>query len=167
MFRPCRNLLAPAHAIAFGGIFLRIFNELKLMKSAVENTISTKAQASAGRVNRGGRPSVPHKRRSSVSVMCTLIEKKIIEANAKRAGMNASVFLRNLGLNTRIEVRVKTLPKPVLEMRGTLNHIAANLNQIARRRNQGDDLNAMERALLDQDVRSLRGLVKNINAYVS
>ncbi|EHQ26554.1 hypothetical protein Mucpa_2432 [Mucilaginibacter paludis DSM 18603] len=25
MFRPCRNLLAPAHAIAFGGIFLKIF----------------------------------------------------------------------------------------------------------------------------------------------
>ncbi|WP_234997921.1 hypothetical protein [Mucilaginibacter sp. OK098] len=64
-------------------------------------------------------------------------------------------------------VRVKTLPKSVLEMRGTLNHIAANLNQIAKRRNRGDDLNAMERALLEQDMRSLRGLVKDINAYIS
>ncbi|RKR83500.1 mobilization protein MobC [Mucilaginibacter gracilis] len=137
------------------------------MESAVKKTTSTKDLAPVGRVNKGGRPSVPHKRRSNVSVMCTLIEKKVIEANAKRAGMNASVFLRNLGLNTRIEVRVKTLPKPVLEMRGTLNHIAANLNQIARRRNRGDDLNAMERALLDQEVRSLRSLIKNINAYVS
>ncbi|EHQ26612.1 plasmid mobilization protein [Mucilaginibacter paludis] len=137
------------------------------MESEVKKKISTKDPAPLGRVNRGGRPNVPHKRRSSVSVMCTLIEKKIIEANAKRVGMNPSVFLRNLGLNTRIEVRVKTLPKPVLELRGMLNHIAANLNQIARRRNRGDDLNAMERALLDQDVRSLRGLVKNINTYVS
>jgi len=137
------------------------------MESEVKKKISTKDPAPLGRVNRGGRPSVPHKRRSSVSVMCTLIEKRIIEANAKRVGMNPSVFLRNLGLNMRIEVKVKTLPKPVLEMRGTLNHIAANLNQIARRRNRGDDLNAMERALLDQDVRSLRALVKNINAYVS
>ena len=137
------------------------------MKSAVKKNESVNQVTPKGRVNKGGRPNVPHKRRSSVSVMCTLIEKKIIEANAKRVAMNPSVFLRNLGLNTRIEVRVKTLPKPVLEMRGMLNHIAANLNQIARRRNRGDDLNAMERALLDQDVRSLRGLVKNINAYVS
>ena len=137
------------------------------MKSAVKKNESVNQVAPKGRVNKGGRPNVPHKRRSSVSVMCTLIEKKIIEANAKRVAMNPSVFLRNLGLNTRIEVRVKTLPKPVLEMRGMLNHIAANLNQIARRRNRGDDLNAMERALLDQDVRSLRGLVKDINAYVS
>ncbi|RKR80510.1 hypothetical protein BDD43_0630 [Mucilaginibacter gracilis] len=137
------------------------------MKSEVKKITNTKSPARAGRVNKGGRPKVPHKRRNSVSVMCTLIEKKIIEANAKRVGTNPSVFLRNLGLNTRIEVRVKTLPKSVLEMRGTLNHIAANLNQIARKRNRGDDLNAMERALLDQDVRSLQALVKNINAYVS
>jgi hypothetical protein len=137
------------------------------MESTVKKITNTKAPALTGRVNKGGRPKVPHKRRTAVSVMCTLIEKRIIEANAKRVGMNPSVFLRNLGLNTRIEVRVKTLPKPVLEMRGTLNHIAANLNQIARRRNRGDDLNTLERAMLDQDVRSLRALVKNINAYVS
>lgn len=137
------------------------------MESTVKKITNTKAPALMGRVNKGGRPKVPHKRRTAVSVMCTLIEKRIIEANAKRVGMNPSVFLRNLGLNTRIEVRVKTLPKPVLEMRGTLNHIAANLNQIARRRNRGDDLNTLERAMLDQDVRSLRALVKNINAYVS
>lgn len=137
------------------------------MESAVKKTTRTKELTQSGRVNKGGRPSVPHKRRSSVSVMCTLIEKKIIEANAKRVGMNPSVFLRNLGLNTRIEVKVKTLPKPVLEMRGTLNHAAASLNQIAKKRNRGEDLNAMERALLDQGVRSLRGLVKNINAYLS
>lgn len=137
------------------------------MESTVKKITNTKAPALTGRVNKGGRPKVPHKRRTAVSVMCTLIEKRIIEANAKRVGMNPSVFLRSLGLNTRIEVRVKTLPKPVLEMRGTLNHIAANLNQIARRRNRGDDLNTLERAMLDQDVRSLRALVKNINAYVS
>ena len=137
------------------------------MESTVKKITNTKPQAVTGRVNKGGRPKVPHKRRTAVSVMCTLIEKRIIEANAKRVGMNPSVFLRNLGLNTRIEVRVKTLPKPVLEMRGTLNHIAANLNQIARRRNRGDDLNTLERAMLDQDVRSLRALLKNINAYVS
>ncbi|WP_432329345.1 plasmid mobilization protein [Mucilaginibacter sp. P25] len=137
------------------------------MESTVKKITNTKALALTGRVNKGGRPKVPHKRRTAVSVMCTLIEKRIIEANAKRVGINPSVFLRNLGLNTRIEIRVKTLPKPVLEMRGTLNHIAANLNQIARRRNRSDDLNTLERAMLNQDVRSLRALVKNINAYVS
>ncbi len=33
-------------------------------------------------------------------------------------------------------------------MTGTFNHIAANLNQIAKKRNSGEELNALERASL-------------------
>jgi hypothetical protein len=52
-------------------------------------------------------------------------------------------------------------------MIGTLNHIAANLNQIARKRNKGDDLNPIERALLNQEVRGLQGIVEEIKEQVS
>jgi len=92
------------------------------------------------------------------------MEKKIIQMNARKAGTNISVFLRTLGLNER--VKVKTLPKEVLQLTGTLNHVAANLNQIARKRNGVDELDAMDRALLNQEVRSLQGLVKAVKTYL-
>ena len=114
--------------------------------------------------NKGGRPKVPMKRSHHLTVMCTIMEKKIIRMNARQAGSNASVFLRTLGLKER--VKLKTLPKEVLQLTGTLNHVAANLNQIAKKRNSVDELNAMERALLNQEVRSLQNLVKDVKAYL-
>src|SRR5579859_17934 len=104
---------------------------------------------------KGGRPKAKLKRSCHLTVMCTIMEKKIIQMNARKAATNVSVFLRTLGLNER--VKVKTLPKEVLQLTGTLNHVAANLNQIARKRNGIDELDAMDRALLNQEVRSLQG----------
>lgn len=98
--------------------------------------------------------------------MCTPLEKRLIEINAKRAGLTVSEFLRELGLKGRVKVKVKTIPKEVLEITGTLNHVAANLNQLARKRNSGDELNAIERAMLNKGVRDLQGLVSDIKAYV-
>jgi RNA polymerase-interacting CarD/CdnL/TRCF family regulator len=97
--------------------------------------------------------------------MCTVLEKKVIGINAKNAGMTVSEFLRELGLKTRLQIKVKTLPKEVLQLTGTLNHIAANINQLARKRNSGSDLNVLERALLNQLVRELQGLVAAVKAY--
>lgn len=114
--------------------------------------------------NKGGRPKATLKRSSHLTVMCTIMEKKIIQMNARKAATNVSVFLRTLGLNER--VKVKTLPKEVLQLTGTLNHVAANLNQIARKRNGTDELDAMDRALLNQEVRSLQGLVKTVKTYL-
>jgi len=44
--------------------------------------------------------------------------------------------------------------------------MAANINQLARKRNSGDELNALERATLNKAVRDLQGLVTDIKAYV-
>lgn len=117
--------------------------------------------------HKGGRPKVPNKRNEALSVMCTLLEKKMIQINARNSGRSVSVFLRDLGLNGRVNMKVKSLPRPVLQMIGTLNHTAANLNQIARKRNKGDDLNPIERALLNQEVRNLQGIVEEIKKQVS
>jgi hypothetical protein len=99
--------------------------------------------------------------------MCNLLEKKIIQANARNVGKTVSVFLRDLGLHNRAVIRVRTLPRSVLQLTGTLNHIAANINQLAKKRNQGNDLNGMERALLNQEIRSLQTLVKDIKNAIS
>ena len=98
--------------------------------------------------------------------MCNIIEKKIIQSNAKSARTNVSVYLRELGLNGRVRMMVKSLPKEVLQFTGMLNHMAANLNQIAKKRNKGEDLNALDRALLNQEVRAVQEVVKDVKTYL-
>ena len=132
--------------------------------SEIIKEIKSKKYKKPRSVNKGGRPKASLKRSNHLTVMCTIMEKKIIQMNARKAGTNISVFLRTLGLNER--VKVKTLPKEVLQLTGTLNHVAANLNQIARKRNGVDELDAMDRALLNQEVRSLQGLVKAVKNYL-
>lgn len=132
--------------------------------SEIIKEIKSKKDKKPRSVNKSGRPKASLKRSNHLTVMCTIMEKKIIQMNARKAGTNISVFLRTLGLNER--VKVKTLPKEVLQLTGTLNHVAANLNQIARKRNGVDELDAMDRALLNQEVRSLQGLVKAVKTYL-
>ena len=132
--------------------------------SEIIKEIKSKKDKKPRSVNKGGRPKATLKRSNHLTVMCTIMEKKIIQINARKAGTNISVFLRTLGLNER--VKVKTLPKEVLQLTGTLNHVAANLNQIARKRNGVDELDAMDRALLNQEVRSLQGVVKAVQTYL-
>jgi len=116
--------------------------------------------------NKGGRPKVSLKRNDSLTVMCNLIEKKLIQLNARKVNLSASVYLRELGLKGAVKIKLKTLPKEVLQFTGILNHMAANLNQIARKRNSGEDLNAMDRALINQEVRAIQKLVEEIEAYL-
>jgi hypothetical protein len=116
--------------------------------------------------NKGGRPKVSLKRNACLTVMCNSIEKKLIQLNARKINTSASVYLRELGLKGTIKVKLKTLPKEVLQFTGTLNHMAANLNQIARKRNSGEDLNAMDRASINQEVRAVQKLVEGVEAYL-
>jgi len=116
--------------------------------------------------NKGGRPKVSLKRAASLTVMCNAIEKKLIQLNARKVNLSVSVYLRELGLKGAVKIKLKTLPKEVLQFIGTLNHMAANLNQIARKRNSGEDLNAMDRALINQEVRAIQKLVEEIEAYL-
>jgi hypothetical protein len=137
------------------------------MENVINNMEIDKGDAIIKGVRRGGRPKVAHKKREALSVMCNLLEKKIIQVNARNSGRSVSVFLRELGLNGRVNMKIKCLPKSVLQLIGTLNHTAANLNQIAKKRNRGDDLDPVERALLNQEVRGLQSVVQQIKQYVS
>lgn len=116
--------------------------------------------------NKGGRPSKPVKRNKLLGVKCTLIEKKAIEAKAKYSGSNVSEYLRNLGLGSKIVMRKIPMAKEILQFTGTLNHLAANLNQIAKKRNQLDELNALERAQLNQLSLSVKQLAVDIKKHL-
>lgn len=108
--------------------------------------------------NKGGRPVKVVKRNKPLTVKCTIIEQKIIAGKAKKANLTISEYLRELGLNGNIVMLVKTLPKEVLALIAALNHVGGLLNQIAKKRNSNEELNALERA----DLKILEGKVKEL-----
>jgi hypothetical protein len=116
--------------------------------------------------NKGGRPPKEVKRLRTLSVKCSFFEGMQIENKAKQVGLSVSEYLREMGLKGMVKVRVRTLPKEVLQFAGTLNHIAANLNQIAKKRNSFDELSVLERARLNQQSTSLQQLVMDIKVYL-
>jgi len=116
--------------------------------------------------NKGGRPPKEVKRLRTLSVKCSFFEGKQIENRAKQVGLSVSEYLRELGLKGTVKARVKTLPREVLLLCGTLNHIAANLNQIAKKRNSFDELSVLERAKLNAQSTGLQELVKDVKSYL-
>ena len=119
-----------------------------------------------GAPNKGGRPRKMIKRDQLLAVKCTLMERKVIEAKARSVLLSVSEYLRALGLNRKIDRRQKVLPKEVLAFTATLNHMAANLNQIAKKRNGIDELNALERAELQYFSGLFKQLANDIKNYL-
>jgi hypothetical protein len=110
--------------------------------------------------NKGGRPPKEVKRLRTLSVKCSFFEGMQIENKAKQVGLSVSEYLREMGLKGAVKFR------EVLQLTGTLNHIAANLNQIAKKRNSFDELSVLERARLNQQSTSLQQIVTDIKAYL-
>ncbi len=115
---------------------------------------------------KGGRPKKLICRDQQLAVMCTVAERKIIEEKAKAASISNSEFLRSVGLKGQIDRRIKVLPKEILLFTATLNHLAANINQVAKKRNSFDELNAIERAELNHLSEQIKQLAKDIKNYM-
>ncbi len=116
--------------------------------------------------NKGGRPKKAIKKDQLLAVKCSLLERKVIVARAKSAGLSVSEYLREIAMTGKIERYEKALPKEVLAHLGTINHLAANFNQIAKKRNGFDELNAMERAKLKVQSGELKDLSALIKSYL-
>lgn len=117
--------------------------------------------------NRGGRPKKAIKRDQLMAIKCTLYERKIIESKAKKVNLTVSEYLREIGLTGKIDYRNKALPKEILSFTGMLNHMAANLNQIAKKRNSNDELNPLERAELKVQSGQVKDLAVQIKNFMS
>ena len=114
--------------------------------------------------NKGGRPKKGLKKECRVSVRCSFVQRKAIQAKARSVNFSVSEYLLTMGLTGKIHRQEKTLPKEILKFTGTLNHLAANLNQIAKKRNGIEPLNAFERADLlvqSNDLKQLSLTIKN------
>jgi len=116
--------------------------------------------------SKGGRPKKAVKRDQLLGVKCTLIERRSIEARAKSVQMTVSEYLRKIGLAGKIDRSERTIPREVLQFTATLNHLAANMNQIARKRNRDEALNAIERATLQIDANAIQQLAKDVKSYL-
>jgi hypothetical protein len=95
-----------------------------------------------------------------------LLERKVIEFKAKESNASVSEYLRKLGLSGKIDMKIKILSKDILQFKGTLNHLAANLNQVAKKRNMNDELNALERASLEHQSKEIKQLVNDIQKFL-
>ena len=116
--------------------------------------------------NKGGRPKKAVKKDQILAVKCSLFERRAIKARAKSVNLSISEYLREMALTGKIDIHDKALPKEVLAMSGTLNHMAANLNQIAKKRNSGEELNALERATLKVLSGELKDRATQIKTYL-
>ena len=115
--------------------------------------------------NKGGRPKKAIRQKEFIGVKCTLIDKIMLKQKAKIVGVSLSEYLRQTGLNGQAVSKTKAFPKEILQFTGTLNHLAANLNQLAKKRNGIDELNALERAdlnVLSQQVKQLAIEIKQL-----
>jgi hypothetical protein len=83
--------------------------------------------------NKGGRPKKAVKKDQIIAFKCSLYERRPIEARAKSAHLSPSEYIREISLTGKIDRQEKALPREVLDFTGTLNHLAANLNQIAKK----------------------------------
>jgi hypothetical protein len=99
--------------------------------------------------NKGGRPRKAIRQKEIIPVKCSLIEKITLKQKAKAIGISLSEYLRQSGFNGQAVSKTKAFPKEILLFTATLNHLAANLNQVAKKRNGIDELNALERANLN------------------
>lgn len=117
------------------------------------------------RKKRGGRPKKAIKKDQLLPVKCDKEERKKIEERARMVGFSVSKFMREIAINGQIDRREIVIPKEVLQLCGTLNHVAANLNQIAKKRNGIEELNALERATLQVQSREVKRLTEDIKNY--
>lgn len=114
--------------------------------------------------NKGGRPQKVIKRNIALTVKCSIAEKIIICNKAKAAHTTVSEYLRTIGISGNPVMLIKTIPADVLKFSAALNHVGALLNQVAKKRNSNDELNAFERAdlkLLLLQIKEILETIKN------
>jgi len=119
-----------------------------------------------GNQNKGGRPKKDVKQDQYIGVKCSVSEKTILKQKAQTLNLTLSEYLRESGLKSQIVMKVKTLPREVLAMTATLNHMAANLNQLAKKRNQFDVLDTFERLELNNLSLAIKALAEKINNWL-
>jgi hypothetical protein len=117
--------------------------------------------------SKGGRPKKAVRKDKILTMKCTSYERFIIGEKARQAALSLSEYTVQMAMNGRIDRHEKVLPREILDLTGTINHLAANLNQIARKRNTGiEELTLTERISLQAQSEELKGIAVKIKRYL-
>jgi hypothetical protein len=116
--------------------------------------------------NKGGRPKKHIKRDQQLALMCTLLERKIIEHKARLANLCLSEFLRELAMGSQENRKIKVLPKEVLHLTATLHHMAANLNQLSKKNNREEPFSEEEKTKLGLLAKEITNVAENIKCFL-
>ncbi len=114
------------------------------------------------RRNKGGRPKKVITMTEQLAVMCTPEQRQTIEQKAIQSLKTVSEYLRTLGLSGKVVMVVKSVPADHLAFTAALNHAGALLNQIAKKRNSNDELDAFDRASLKMLEGRIKAIVSDI-----
>ena len=115
---------------------------------------------------KGGRPKKGIKQNQFIGVKCSFQEKNLLKQKAKTADLSLSEFLRNAGLKRHAVRQNKAFSKEILLFTATLNHLAANINQIAKQCNTYNQLTTIERIELQMLSAQIKQLATNIKNYL-
>ena len=102
----------------------------------------------------------------AVNFACSQVEKLYIKSCAKKAAKSLSAYVRE-GALQGFEHKDKSLPQEVLAFQGQLAQVCGLLEVIARKRLDGEDLNALERAQLNGVRNSLQEFLQQIKPHLS
>lgn len=123
-------------------------------------------EKAANRKNKGGRPTKDIRKSNIITLKCTAYEKLMITIKAKEANLCLSEYIREVCLHGKVENRSKVIPPPVLALTGTLNHMAANLNQVSKKRNSQEQLSDMELEAFRSMALELKAIAAGIKCYL-
>jgi len=112
--------------------------------------------------SKGGRPQKKNKRDQQLAVMCTPEERELIEQKARQHNCPVSVWLRTVALQGQTGSLKRAFPREVLLFTATLNHIAANINQLTKKHNQYQLFSAAEITQLYDLIAALKQLAADI-----
>lgn len=112
--------------------------------------------------NKGGRPRAIQKRDQQLAVMCTREEREMIEQKARASNLSVSAWLRTVALQEQIGSPKRIIPKEILLLSATLNHTAANINQLSKKHNQYQLFSDAEITRLQQLITELKQLAAGI-----
>ena len=112
--------------------------------------------------NKGGRPRAMQKRDQQLAVICTREERALIQQKARASSLPVSAWLRTVALQGQTGSTKKTIPKEILLLSATLNHTAANINQLTKKHNQYQLFSDAEITRLQQLITELKQLAAGI-----
>lgn len=101
----------------------------------------------------------------SMQFYCSKTEQAYIRGCAKKSGLSMSAYLRRVAIQG-FTSKEKSLPAEVLAFQGQLAHVGGQLEIIARKRLDGDELNALERADLKEVGSSIQEICKELKHHL-